>query len=143
MVTVTTAGCTSGNIISQKHRIGPQPSIAAASSKVVDMLLKNVMRKNVVYGTEHAVYKKIKVNREPDIFSLLTTENKGITIMMFGIAKPMIINFSNTWFSLNFTRDMQYAAGAQTNMIKIHDGTVYITEFPRFSNALFFVNALM
>ena len=63
--------------------------------------------------------------------------------MMFGIAKPMIINFSNTWFSLNLTRDKQYAAGAQTSMIKIHDGTVYITEFPRFSKALFFVNALM
>ena len=59
--TVTIAGCAKGNIIFQKHWIGPQPSIAAASSNEVLIPLKKVSRKKVVYGTEHAVYRNIRV----------------------------------------------------------------------------------
>ena len=48
IVIVTRAGCARGNIILQKHPTGEQPSMVAASTKVFEMPLKKVIRKNVV-----------------------------------------------------------------------------------------------
>ena len=50
IVTVMIPGCAMGSIISQKVLVGGHPSMAAASSKALDRLLKKVMRKMVVYG---------------------------------------------------------------------------------------------
>ena len=46
--TVMMPGCTSGNMMVQKVRMGGQPSMAAASSYTRDKLAKKVMRNVVV-----------------------------------------------------------------------------------------------
>ena len=48
MLTVMMPGCAMGSMISQKVLPGAQPSMAAASSKALEMFEKNPIRKIVV-----------------------------------------------------------------------------------------------
>ena len=60
IVTVTIPVCAIGSIIFQNVFVGGHPSIAAASSYVLEILLKKVSRKIVVYGTLIPMYKIIR-----------------------------------------------------------------------------------
>ena len=65
IATVISPGCARGNIIFQNVFIGEQPSIAAASSYVLERFLKNVIKNVVVYGICIPIYNKINTIREP------------------------------------------------------------------------------
>ena len=77
-----------------------------------------------MYGTEVAVYIKIKVKCVPLNFNVLTIENSGITIIIPGIPSAVIILFLIKPLNLNLNLVRQYAAGALTIIVRIHEGTV-------------------
>ena len=125
IVTVMIPGCAMGSIISQKVLVGGHPSMAAASSKALDRLLKKVMRKMVVYGILIPIYKKI--SRIPLLSTwfkipiLATIPNNGRTIMTTGT--PMA-DTNPVWITLlpgNTKRARTYAAGAQIMMRRLQE----------------------
>ena len=133
MVTVTIPDCAIGNIIFQKVFVGGHPSIAAASSYVLDKFAKKVKRKIVVYGMLIPIYRKINVtllaNKSFKIPIFATRQNNGSTIMVIGT--PMA-DTKLVWMIL-FPRNVYlastYAAGAQIKISAIQEITEYTREF--------------
>ena len=101
IVTVMIPGWAMGSMISQKVLVGGHPSIAAASSKARDRLLKKVMRNMVVYGMLMPMYRKTSstalLSTLFKIPMLATIPNRGRTIMTTGTP---IADTKPVWISL-------------------------------------------
>lgn len=117
---VTIPGCASGNIIFQKVFIGEHPSIAAASSYVVDRVAKKLSRKITAKGILIPEYRKIiKIRVFMSLSNMLMpaiNEKSGRIIITTGTpiaaTNPLLI----TLFAINLNLESTYDAGAATNI---------------------------
>lgn len=100
IATVIIPGCASGIIIFQNVFIGEHPSIAAASSYVLDRLLKKVSRNVVVNGTCIPMYNNIRMSFVPVRCACVASPNSGSTIIICG----MLIATTKLVFSVRFPK---------------------------------------